>query len=416
MISTPTRVFVAALVRGQAFGTAARLVSAAVIACLGAAIAVDMLVPAQAQNASESSVERAPPPPARAAPDPTRTANATPSTQPPAARRSPLVPAQGCGSPGALGVSRVVEIDTATGPKFGHQQHDVEDFLNEGEVVLTFDDGPLRPYTMPVLNALEAHCTKATFFIVGRMAVADPALVRETAQRGHTIGSHTWSHMDLRKSGPSRAKGEMELGLSAVAKALGTPVAPFFRFPYLSAPKSMADYAATRKLAVFSIDVDSQDYRTKDPAIVRRNVLAGLQHEGKGIILFHDIQRSTAGALKGLLDELKARGFKVVHVVAKGPATSLPEYDAMADRELARKSLAATDDPLATRSVVWPVTGGRPGGRAAARGPLPDDGDEVLPWGTVAVKPETVAPPQPKRRPPPPPKEDDDWSIKLFRF
>ena len=326
-----------------------------------------------------------------------------------------VVPADGCGSPGALGVSRVQEIDADTGPKYGHQQHDAADFLNDHEVVLTFDDGPLRPYTMPVLKALDAHCTKATFFIVGQMAAADPALVRETAKRGHTLGSHTWSHKDLRKTGPSRGKGELELGLSGVSKVLGTPAAPFFRFPYLSAPAGILSYAVARKIAVFSIDVDSRDYRTKDPAVVRRNVLAGLQETGKGIILFHDIQPSTAGALKGLLDELKARGFNVVHLVPKQPATTLPEYDAMAERELARKSQSAANDPLASRSIVWPVTGTKPGARAAAGGPVPDGDTEVLPWGTTAVTHEPIVP-EPKRRAPPlQPKQDDDWFAKLFK-
>src|SRR6476619_3704261 len=74
--------------------------------------------------------------------------------------------------PDALGVSRVAEIDTSSGPRFGFQYKE-QDILADGEVVLTFDDGPLRPYSRPVLEALAAHCTKATFFVVGRMAVAD---------------------------------------------------------------------------------------------------------------------------------------------------------------------------------------------------------------------------------------------------
>src|SRR5262245_49024836 len=69
-----------------------------------------------------------------------------------------------------LGVSRTVEIDTSTGPRFGFQYQE-QPLLAEGEVVLTFDDGPLRTYTRHVLDALAAQCTKATFFLVGRMAV-----------------------------------------------------------------------------------------------------------------------------------------------------------------------------------------------------------------------------------------------------
>ena len=75
---------------------------------------------------------------------------------------------------GVLGVSRVVEIDTSKGARFGNMQYKDIDFLKPGEIVLTFDDGPLRPKTTSVLNALEGHCTKATFFMVGRMALVDP--------------------------------------------------------------------------------------------------------------------------------------------------------------------------------------------------------------------------------------------------
>ena len=84
---------------------------------------------------------------------------------------------EACG-PETLGVSRTVEIDTSTAPRFGFQYHD-QHLLADGEVVLTFDDGPLRAYTKPVLEALAAQCTKATFFLVGRMAVSDPEMVQE---------------------------------------------------------------------------------------------------------------------------------------------------------------------------------------------------------------------------------------------
>ena len=90
-----------------------------------------------------------------------------------------------------LGISRVIEVDTTGGPMFGRSPPGAFDVLGDREVILTFDDGPLRPYTAKVLEALDAHCTKATFFMVGRMAVADPAMVKEVAKHGHTIGAHT---------------------------------------------------------------------------------------------------------------------------------------------------------------------------------------------------------------------------------
>lgn len=340
---------------------------------------------------------------------------AKPIPKPPAKRPAP-VSANGCGSEGAIGVARTQIIDTTTGPRYGHQQFKDIDFLNDGEVVLTFDDGPLRPYTMPVLKALDAHCTKATFFIVGRMAIADPALVRETAKRGHTIGTHTWSHMDLAKTNPTRARGEMELGFSAVSKALGQPAAPFFRFPYLSSPKSMQDHARNRRFGVFSIEVDSNDYRTKDPAAVHKAVMAQLLDKKKGIILFHDIQPSTAGALQGLLDDLKARGFKVVHIAASAPVATLPEFDAIAEKELSRKSALAAADPLANRSMVWPMAGGSGGPKSVVPAVPGTEPDEMLPWGVLATKPSPPATPTARPKPAPAPSADLDWADKFFKF
>jgi peptidoglycan/xylan/chitin deacetylase (PgdA/CDA1 family) len=223
-------------------------------------------------------------------------------------------------------------VDTANGPHVGHSQRaSAFDFLRDHEVVLTFDDGPLRPYTAAVLKALDVHCTKATFFMVGRMAVADPAMVREVAKHGHTIGSHTSSHAKLQVLEVDKA--EVELGLSGVARALQAPIAPFFRFPYLRPSAASIDYLKSRNIGSFAIDVDSRDFEAKDPAAVKATVTAQLEKRRKGIILFHDIQPSTAHGLKDILDALKAGGFKAVHMVPKAPAATLADYDAKAERE-----------------------------------------------------------------------------------
>lgn len=257
--------------------------------------------------------------------------------------------------PGRLGVSRIVEIDTASPLRFGQQQYKDHEFLRDGEVVLTFDDGPLRRHSRDVLAALAAHCTQATFFMVGQMALVDPEMVREIARAGHTIGIHTWSHRNLRAAGAVNATREIELGISAVQRALGKPVAPFFRFPYLADSQAMLSHLADRRFAVFSIDLDSRDFRTKDPRTMQRTILDALKSRGKGILLFHDIQTSTARGIAGVLDELASRGYKVVHTVPKMQATTLANYDAMADAELARRSKIAAANPMAARSVVWPM-------------------------------------------------------------
>lgn len=268
-----------------------------------------------------------------------------------------------------LGVSRVLEIETSGAPRFGHQQYKDLSILADGEVVLTFDDGPLRPYTRPVLDALAAHCTKATFFMVGRMAISDPELVREIARRGHTIGTHTWSHQNLRTIGAVAARHEIELGFSAVQRAVGAPIAPFFRFPYLADPAHAQTYLQSRDVGIFSIEVDGYDYRTQEPEEVHRRVISQIMAQRKGIILFHDIQPSTAGALRRILDDLEAKKFKVVHLVAKSHVTTLASFDAQADREFRQRRSIVAAQPLAPRSMVWPMDPPPAGGFAPWQGP-----------------------------------------------
>lgn len=251
-----------------------------------------------------------------------------------------------------LGVARTISLDSTQGPRYGNQQYHDHAFLRDGEVVLTFDDGPHPLYTKMVLDALESHCTRATFFMVGFRAISAPAMVRDIARRGHTVGTHTWSHQDQAKLDPVAAKAEIELGISAVQKSLGAPAAPFFRFPYLSAPRGMQTYLKSRNTGIFSIDVDSYDYKTRSPTLVVRNVMQQLQVKKKGILLFHDIQPSTAEAMKLLLDELKRGGFQVVHMLPAQGQVTVAEFDQRIDRDYAGRRLAAL--PVGQRGVVAP--------------------------------------------------------------
>jgi len=97
-------------------------------------------------------------------------------------------------------------------------------------------------------------------------------MVREYARLGHTVGIHTWSHQNLHRMTPLKARAEIELGFSAVQQALGKPVAPFFRFPYLADSKGTMAHLKERNIAIFSIDVDSKDFRTRNPESVHRKV------------------------------------------------------------------------------------------------------------------------------------------------
>jgi peptidoglycan/xylan/chitin deacetylase (PgdA/CDA1 family) len=239
-----------------------------------------------------------------------------------------------CAANQTLGVSRVVEIDTAGGPGFGSEQFKTYDFLQPGEIVLTFDDGPWPGNTPAVLKALRDQCTKGLFFPIGEHALWHPALLRDVLAAGHTIGSHTWSHANLGKLDPTQAKDEIEKGFSAIHAALQESPSPFFRFPGLRYKPEEMTYLASRDIATFSADVDSNDFKKnmRDPAKIIASVMGKLQKQGKGIILMHDFQHATSVALPDLLVQLKAGGYKVVQIKAKSPVTTLADYDAEAQK------------------------------------------------------------------------------------
>ena len=253
----------------------------------------------------------------------------------PAPASAPVVAKAKCDNPNALGVERVVQIDTTGGPGFGFEHFKAYDFLRDKEIVLTFDDGPWPGNTPAVLKALADQCTKALFFPIGKHAGWHPEILKQVAAAGHTIGSHTWSHKDLSKLTEQEGKDEIEKGIAAVSIALGNqPVAPFFRFPALRHPPELLKYVGDRNLGVFSTDMDSFDFKMRKPEQVIASVMKKLEKHGKGIILMHDFQQATAHAAPELLKQLKAGGYKVVQITGKTPVEPIKEYTDIVLKEM----------------------------------------------------------------------------------
>jgi peptidoglycan/xylan/chitin deacetylase (PgdA/CDA1 family) len=267
----------------------------------------------------------------------------TPPPAPPAAQAAPstttaAAPAQApaptpikanCANPNAIGVSRVVQIDTTGGPGFGFEHFKQLDFLRDKEVVLTFDDGPWPVNTPSVLKTLAEECTKAIFFPIGKHATYYPEILKHVAAEGHTIGAHTWSHANLnnKKLTEAQQKEEIEKGFSAVKWALGTAPSPLFRFPALQHPPAMVTYLGERNISIWSCDLDSFDFKASKAEKIIETVMSKLDKNGKGIVLMHDFQKHTAEALPELMKRLKAGGYKVVQVKAKAPMQTIAQYD-----------------------------------------------------------------------------------------
>ena len=230
--------------------------------------------------------------------------------------------------PNALGTSRTLVVDPREHPLIGTMQYRETLPLSDHEVVLTFDDGPLPRNSNKVLEILAAECVKATFFTIGEMARFSPEGVRKLLAGGHTIATHTQNHpLNMNRMPIERAKQQIDDGIASVKAALGDDadaVGPFFRIPGLMRADNVEEYLAKQGIQVWSADFPADDWRHISSSRVYDLAISRLEAKGKGILLLHDIQARTVAALPRILETLKARGYRIVHVVpaiAGRPAT-----------------------------------------------------------------------------------------------
>ncbi|MCQ2445192.1 MAG: polysaccharide deacetylase family protein, partial [Mailhella sp.] len=184
--------------------------------------------------------------------------------------------------------------------------------------VLTFDDGP-GPRTPELLDILKEKGVKATFFVVGEMAVnpAKKPLFERMVAEGHEIGNHTITHRNLAKSSPDvirhQLKRVQEIVESQGAKSV------YLRPPYGAVNQRVHDIAAELGLPVILWSVDSLDWK-RPPTFA--NLRSDREHHNRGVLLFHDIHNGTINNIGGIIDALKADGATFV---------SLAEFSAIAE-------------------------------------------------------------------------------------
>ncbi len=224
------------------------------------------------------------------------------------------------GNPDALGTERILTVDARATPRVGRKHFPNTLPLERKEVVLTFDDGPWPGTTGRVLDALRHECVRATFFLLGRNAAANPALARRAVAEGHTVGHHTFSHPLLSRMSLPAAEAEIDRGIAAVETALhggagSAPTTPFFRFPGFASSPALLDRLAGRGIVVFGADLWAADWNPMSPAEELHLVMSRLNAAGGGIVLFHDTKAQTAALIPAFLRELKRQGYRVVHAV-----------------------------------------------------------------------------------------------------
>lgn len=235
------------------------------------------------------------------------------------------------GHPDAIGTSRTIVVDPQVLPRIGTMQYDTSLPLQDHEVVLTFDDGPLPPHTERILDILAENCVKADYFLVGEMAREFPDVVRRIYNSGHVIGTHSLHHpLTFNRMDETQLAEEVEGGIAAVDAAVGDPraVAPFFRIPGLLRSKETDAYLAGKSLTVFSADEVADDWRRGiTPKKIVALAMKRIEKKGhRGVLLLHDIHPVTVTALPMLLKELKENGYKIVQAVPAGERpVSVPE-------------------------------------------------------------------------------------------
>jgi peptidoglycan/xylan/chitin deacetylase (PgdA/CDA1 family) len=236
---------------------------------------------------------------------------------------SPAAFAADCpGHPDALGTSRTIVVDPHEHPRLGTMQYRETLPLKDHEVVLTFDDGPLPKYSNQILQMLADECIKATFFIIGEQAKANPEGVRKLVAAGHTVGTHSMTHpLTFNKMPIEKAEAQINGGIEWTSAAMTDPskLAPFFRIPGLMRAEGVENLLISRGIQVWSADFPADDWRHISSQRVYDLAIQRIEAKGKGILLLHDIQARTVAALPRILATLKERGYHIVHVVPVTP-------------------------------------------------------------------------------------------------
>lgn len=203
--------------------------------------------------------------------------------------------------------------------------------IQKKEVILTFDDGPSVEYTKSILASLKEVNAKAHFFEMGKNVRANPEITKLVAASGNMLGSHTVTHScigNLKECGHAnggvqfaydKAVAEIQGGHQAIYDVVGW-VDPMFRFPYGATTPELSKFLADNGVAQFYWSIDSEDWKAQSNENLLHNVLTQLDAKGKGLILFHDIQRKTAEILPQLLSELYSRGYSIVQLQPADPS------------------------------------------------------------------------------------------------
>ena len=175
-------------------------------------------------------------------------------------------------------------------------------------IAITFDDGPNPKTTPKLLDMLKQKGVKATFFMLGSRASAYPNIVKRIYEEGHTLGSHTYSHKDLKKLSDADVTDESQKAIDAIQAACGqSPIV--VRPPYGSSDERVRGIL---NMPVVVWNIDPEDWKDRDADIVAQRIIS--KAKPNSIILLHDIYSTSVEAAGKVIDELRRQGYTFVTV------------------------------------------------------------------------------------------------------
>ncbi|MGE5558986.1 MAG: polysaccharide deacetylase family protein [Bacillota bacterium] len=188
---------------------------------------------------------------------------------------------------------------------------------------LTFDDGPDPRFTPEILQILHKYKVKATFFVVGRMALLYPGLVKRELKEGHEIGNHTFDHLYLRTQSPQTVEREI-LKTELILHNLTDRASPWFR-----PPKGQVTHTIALETARFRKTMILWSYciEHREAAESRSMVQKAAKAAFPGIIILaHDglgDRKETVEALPGVIMAYKKMGYRFVTISAMLKASEI---------------------------------------------------------------------------------------------
>lgn len=183
-----------------------------------------------------------------------------------------------------------------------------EEIVERKRVALTFDDGPSPGVTSKLLDALKERGVKATFFVIGENAAAYPELIKREIEEGHTVGNHTYTHVNIKQISLAEALEELEKTNKVIEEISGVPV------EYMRPPFGEWDKEVEKETNMIPVlwSVDTLDWTTENVDEIVNRVVTDISEND--IILLHDCYESSVNAVIRIIDILQAEGYEFVTV------------------------------------------------------------------------------------------------------